>query len=174
MSKPVSADEALTPAMRDWVRATLPRLGPDLRFTRIGGGRSNLTYLVTGAEGGSAVLRRPPLGELLPSAHDMTRECTILRALQDTDVPVPEVLGFCADPDVAVHPFVLMGHVDGITVDSREAAAQLGSDARGAVGVRLAQTLAALHAVDVDHVGLGALGRRHGYAERQVRRWTRQ
>jgi aminoglycoside phosphotransferase (APT) family kinase protein len=166
-------DNAITEAMVAWVKHTVPGLGGDLAFRRIGSGRSNLTYLVE-ADGAEAVLRRPPLGELLPSAHDMAREHRILSALQDSAVAVAEILGFCDDPAISEHPFYVMSRVDGHTIDSDDAAGALDVPARAAVGQNLATTLATLHHVDIDEVGLGSLGRREGYAERQIRRWARQ
>ncbi|HYF26228.1 MAG TPA: phosphotransferase family protein [Baekduia sp.] len=163
----------VTDRMLTWA-GDVAGLRPPVAVERIGGGRSNLTFLLTGDGGRRAVLRRPPLGELLPSAHDMRREHRILHALASTDVPVPQVLGLSEDDTLCEHPFYVMAHVDGLVVDSAAAAGLLDPAARRTAGEQLAQALARLHRVDVDAVGLGDLGRRTGYAERQLRRWQAQ
>ena len=88
-----------------------------LRFSRIGQGYSNLTFLVTDADDRRWVLRRPPLGELLASAHDVAREHRILSALEGTDVPAPRVLGLCRDEGVSDVPLVLMEYIEGLVFD---------------------------------------------------------
>jgi aminoglycoside phosphotransferase (APT) family kinase protein len=98
--------------------------GP-LTFERIGNGQSNLTFAVSDAAGGRWVLRRPPLGTLLASAHDVAREYRILSALQQTAVPVPTTIALTDDPAVTDAPLVLMSHVDGLVIDSP----QLGEEA---------------------------------------------
>lgn len=143
-------------------------------FDLITGGRSNLTYRVTDAVGTTFVLRRPPTGNVLASAHDMVREHTIISAVGRTNVPVPTTMGVCHDVEVNGAPFYVMSLVDGVVLDSTEAAADLTFDQRRAAGEHLIDVLADLHAVDVDEVGLGDLAKRTGYVERQVRRWTVQ
>lgn len=147
---------------------------PPLRFERIVGGLSNLTFRVTDASGCRWVLRRPPLGHVLATAHDMAREARILSALAPTDVPVPPVVDLCTDESVNGAPFYVMDFVDGIIASSVERAAPLSEAARSQAGASLMATLAAIHSVDVDAVGLGDLGRRDGYVERQLSRWQRQ
>ncbi len=157
----------------------LPRLaawlGPaeDLDVRLIAGGRSNLTYRVVSG-GRTMVLRRPPLGHVLATAHDMHREYTVLTALAPTPVPVPATLAYCADPAVIGAPFYLMEYVDGVVY--RDAAALGGLDvaAGRALAEALADTLAALHAVDPAQVGLDGFGRPEGFLERQIRRWRAQ
>ena len=143
-------------------------------FDLIAGGRSNLTYRVTDAEGTRFVLRRPPLGHVLATAHDMAREFRIIAAVGSTKVPVPRALGLCTDESVNGANFYVMGYVDGVVLDSADKAAALPTDLRPAAAHHLIDVLAELHAVDVDAVGLGDLARRDGYIERQLKRWSTQ
>jgi aminoglycoside phosphotransferase (APT) family kinase protein len=145
-----------------------------LTFTLVAGGRSNLTYLVDDAAGHRYVLRRPPLGHLLPSAHDMSREHRILAALGRTTVPVPEVLGFCDDPAVSDRPFYVMEFVAGRIFRTLDDAASITPDERRRVSESLVDVLASLHALDVNAVGLGQLGKHDGYIARQLSRWHAQ
>jgi aminoglycoside phosphotransferase (APT) family kinase protein len=158
-----------------WFAANVPGARPPLAFRVIAGGHSNLTYLVLDSAGRSWVLRRPPLSGVLPSAHDMGREHRIIAALRDTQVPVPEAVGFCEDPSVTGAPFYVMGYVDGIVPrDERTVASTFDEPQRAAAARSLVEVLVALHEVDPVAVGLGDLGRRDGYIERQLRRWSRQ
>jgi aminoglycoside phosphotransferase (APT) family kinase protein len=143
-------------------------------FRLIVGGRSNLTYTVTDAVGHRYVLRRPPTGAVLATAHDMAREHRIIAAVGRTDVPVPPALGLCTDDGVNGAPFYVMGFVDGVVLDSAEKGAAMAPAMRRSAGLHLIDVLADLHAVDVDAVGLGDLAKREGYVERQVKRWTTQ
>jgi aminoglycoside phosphotransferase (APT) family kinase protein len=160
--------------LTDWLRVQLPDLTPPFDFTRIGEGQSNLTYRLADARGSAVVLRRPPRGEILASAHDMAREHTVLSALSEAGARVPKTLAYCADDGVCGAPFFLMEHVDGLVLSSVAAAETLDSDARGTVGQEMATTLAALHALDVDDIGLTGLRRPESLAERQLRRWASQ
>src|SRR4029079_5221327 len=144
------------------------------RFALIAGGRSNLTYAVTDANGRRVVLRRPPLAQVLATAHDMTREHRIISAVGKTAVPVPRALGVCTDVDVNGAPFYVMGFVDGVVLDSPERAELVSLAQRPRLSEHLFDVLAELHAVDVDAVGLGDLAKRDGYVERQVKRWSTQ
>ncbi|MFZ9481660.1 MAG: phosphotransferase family protein [Ilumatobacteraceae bacterium] len=143
-------------------------------FRLITGGRSNLTYRVIGADGTTFVLRRPPLGHVLATAHDMAREYRIIAAVGTTGVPVPRALGLCSDDEVNGAPFYVMAFVDGVVLDSPERAELLAPELRAAASEHLFDVLADLHAVDVDAVGLGDLAKREGYVERQVKRWSTQ
>lgn len=143
-------------------------------FALIAGGRSNLTYTVTDNNGERYVLRRPPLAQVLATAHDMAREHRIVSAVGSTDVPVPRVLGLCVDTAVNGAPFYVMSYVDGVVLDSPERAVQLPIGLRPTASEHLFDVLADLHAVDVDEVGLGDLAKREGYVERQVKRWSQQ
>ena len=140
----------------------------------ITGGRSNLTFRVTGADGRRFVVRRPPLGHVLATAHDMAREHRIISTVGRTDVPVPQTLGLCTDETVNGAPFYVMDYVDGVVLDSPEAAAHLPLELRRPACEHLVDVLADLHAADVDEIGLGDLARRDGYVERQIKRWTTQ
>jgi aminoglycoside phosphotransferase (APT) family kinase protein len=157
-----------------WFVEHAPNVEPPLSFELIAGGRSNLTYRVTDTEGHAWVLRRPPLGQVLATAHDMGREHRIISALAATDVPVAPVVGLCTDEAVNGAPFYVMGFVDGLVARNAEAASVLDARARARAGDQLADVLARIHAVDPDAVGLGDLGRKEGYVERQLKRWYGQ
>ena len=143
-------------------------------FDLIAGGRSNLTYRVTGADGARFVLRRPPLGHVLATAHDMAREHRIISAVGSTGVPVPPAVGLCTDEAVNGAPFYVMGFVDGVVLDSPARAEALPAHLRRPAAEHLVDVLADLHAVDIDAIGLGTLAKREGYVERQVKRWSAQ
>jgi aminoglycoside phosphotransferase (APT) family kinase protein len=160
------------PALQAWFTAHVPGAG-ELRAELISGGRSNLTYQLT--DGRSTwVLRRPPLGGLTPSAHDMAREYRVVAALRASGVPVAGAVGLCEDADVIGAPFAVVKHVPGRVVRTRTEL-----DAISDVDVRrcafaLVDVLARLHAVDPAAVGLADFGRPEGYLARQVSRWHDQ
>ncbi len=158
----------------DWLAANVSGVVPPFRFELIAGGRSNLTYRVTDARGRAVALRRPPVSHVLATAHDMAREHTVMRALQPTGVPVPRTLGLCTDTDVNGAPFYVMSFVEGHILRDEAASAQLSESVRAHASSSLVDTLAALHAVDVDDVGLGDFARREGYIARQLKRWHGQ
>jgi len=139
----------------------------------IAGGRSNLTYRLT-SPAGDLVLRRPPLGHVLPTAHDMAREYRVIAALHPTGFPVPEPLHLCPDPDVLGAPFYLMSYVDGWVIRGAEDVDALPPPAAARAGELLVRTLARLHGTDPYAIGLADFGRPEGYLERQVRRWYEQ
>jgi aminoglycoside phosphotransferase (APT) family kinase protein len=165
-------------------------------ITLIAGGRSNLTYRLDFAANGLAadgppanglaaggvaagnqrhiVLRRPPLGHVLPTAHDMRREYRVLSALAGTEVPVPAPVAFCADEDVIGAPFYVMQYVDGLVLRTEEDGAKVTPEQALQISRRLAETLAAIHRVDIAAVGLEGFGRPAGYLARQLARWQRQ
>ena len=157
-----------------WLEANIPGAVAPFPFELIAGGRANLTFKVAGADGTQFVLRRPPLGHVLATAHDMAREYRIIAAVGRTDVPVPPALGVCTDNEVNGAPFYVMGYVEGIVLDSPERAEALAPHLRVPTSEHLIDVLASLHAVDVDEVGLGDLAKREGYVERQVKRWSTQ
>ena len=143
----------------------------------IAGGRSNLTYrrAVSGPGGARLlVLRRPPLGHVLPTAHDMSREFRVLSALAGTQVPVARPVAFCDDVEVIGAPFYLMEHVPGAVLRSRRDTSVLTEPQAAELSERLADMLTAIHGVDIEAVGLGGLGRGAGYLTRQLGRWQRQ
>jgi aminoglycoside phosphotransferase (APT) family kinase protein len=161
-------------AIEAWFAANVPGAEPPLSFERISGGRSNLTYAVADAAGSRWALRRPPLGKRLGSAHDMSREHKVISALQATDVPVPPVIGFCEDESVNGAPFYVMDFVEGPILRVRDDAGTFPESERHEIGERVVDTLVAIHAVDVDEVGLGELGRKQDYVARQLHRWHGQ
>ena len=146
----------------DWFARHVPAASAPLEFQLIAGGHSNLTYSVTDATGARWVLRRPPLGQVLATAHDMGREHRIISALGPTDVPVPPTVGLCTDAAVNGAPFYVMDFVDGRVIRSHADAESLGPDERRRAGESIVDVMAAIHAVDVDAVGLGDLGQEAG------------
>ena len=157
-----------------WLAEHVGTVGP-LRFERLAGGHSNLTYRIDDAEGRRVVLRRPPEGHLLPTAHDMGREHRLISALGPTDVPVPPALAHCTDDSVIGAPFYVMGHVDGVVLHTAEIAEHaFPEEARATIGRSFIDVLARLHAVDPDTVGLGDLSRKEDYIARQLKTWWRQ
>ena len=166
----------LTPTMIGRVKREVPELDEHVEAQVLVGGRSNLTFLLTGAGGHRFVLRRPPLGEMLASAHDMAREWSYISALQNTPVPVANGRFLCTDPAVSAFPFYVMEYVDGYVLEQTDDATALGIEARRAVGLAVIDTLAALHAVDPATVGLATAERAasKSYIRRQLDRWRRQ
>lgn len=161
-------------ALQRWLSVNAPEISPPVRLELVSAGRSNLTYLLTDTRGQRYVLRRPPAGTLLASAHDVGREYHIISALADSAFPLPQTVAECSDPGVIGAPFFVMRFVPGTIVTDPVAARSLRADVRQHVGTALATTLARLHAVDLEQVGLGDLRRRRGYVERQLSRWGRQ
>jgi aminoglycoside phosphotransferase (APT) family kinase protein len=157
-----------------WILERRPDLVAPLEFELITGGASNLTYRVTDRDGTLLVLRRPPTGHILASAHDMSREHRIMAALRDTPVPVPPMIGLCQDDTVNGADFYVMGFVDGQIIFDLAAGEAIEPALRPVMTNSLTDTLAALHALDPDEVGLGDLGRKDDYCARQLRRWKRQ
>ena len=153
--------------------AGLADLGELRAVQLISGGRSNLTYRVD-LDGGQIVLRRPPLGHVLPTAHDMNREYRVLTALDGTAVPVPKPLANCQDTEVIGAPFYLMQHVDGLVLRTMQDGQILTRAQAAELSDLLAQTLAAIHGVDYKAVGLETFGRPDGYLARQLSRWQKQ
>ena len=173
-------DESLGPegyqvdAVEAWIDANVEGLKTPLKWTRLEGGHSNLTYQLEDANGRLAVIRRPPQGELLPKAHDMSREWALISALGPTDVPVPEALGFCESPDVTGAWFYVMGHINGKPLyNSDDTNAIVPQSERRKMAFNFIDVLAALHSVDPDEVGLGELGKRDSYVGRQLKTWYR-
>jgi len=148
---------------------------PPLRFSLITGGHSNLTYRVEDAAGRRTVLRRPPTGAVLATAHDMAREHRILTALGSSAVPVPRTLALCEDDSVNDAPFYVMDYVDGAVLTTPEITAErVPESKREALGLHVIDVLAELHRIEPSDVGLGDLGRREAYLARQLGRWKKQ
>jgi aminoglycoside phosphotransferase (APT) family kinase protein len=161
-------------ALTRWLDAARPglRSGP-LQGAVVAGGKSNLTYRIT--DGTSAwALRRPPLAHVLPTAHDMVREYTVMSALGPTAVPVPHTIALCTDEDVLGARFYLMSFVDGVVLDRPEAIAKLTPALARSTCDQLMDTLVTLHDVEPASVGLAEFGRPDGFLARQLRRWTQQ
>jgi aminoglycoside phosphotransferase (APT) family kinase protein len=180
VSDDLRTDQTLEPPGLDigpfqhWFDSALPgqTAGP-LTATLLAGGKSNLTYSVSDREH-RWIVRRPPLGHVLATAHDMHREYRVMAALHDTSVPVPRMYAHCADPAVIGAPFYVMEFVDGTVYRSADELAATGRDATAAIAAAMVTVLADLHRVDVHRVGLDDLGRPDGYLQRQVNRWARQ
>ncbi|MFE3857896.1 phosphotransferase family protein [Streptomyces griseorubiginosus] len=179
----MSATDIVTPAgspigldvgaLRKWIGELVPDFDGPVRARLLQGGRSNLTYEIQ-AGPHHWVLRRPPLGTLTPSAHDMAREYRVVAALHGTGVPVAAPVGLCEDRSVIGAPFAVVEFVDGTVVRSAQDAALLSADEQRGCALALVDRLAALHAVDPAAVGLAEFGRPEGYLARQLKRWRGQ
>ena len=159
--------------MSSWLRREL-RLVDPLSSASISGGWSNITYAVTDGVGRRVVIRRPPAGHRGGGAHDVLREAMIVDALRGTAVPVPVVVGRCADESVAGFPFYVMDYLPATVVGSVTVARQVAPPARRDLGLELVDVLADLQVVDIDAAGLSSLRRSTPYLRRQLRRWTEQ
>ena len=156
-----------------WLSSTVPGAGATLSATLIAGGKSNLTYRVTDGDS-SWIVRRPPVGELLATAHDMSREYRMMSALAPTAVPVPVMYGFCDDTSVLGAPFYVMAEIDGTPYRQAAELKDLGAERTRLISERLVDTLVAVHSVDPASVGLTDFGRPEGFLGRQVGRWHKQ
>jgi aminoglycoside phosphotransferase (APT) family kinase protein len=167
-----------TATLERWLREHRPELvatGP-LEAQLLQGGRSNLTYRLTSGDT-TFVLRRPPLGHVQATAHDMAREFRIISALAGSAVPVPSAILLHDDTDGAAGvgaPFYLMDFVAGRVIASPRDNVGFTAEQLRALSMSLAETLAALHDLDPQSVGLDGFGRPEGYLERQLRRWATQ
>ena len=158
-----------------WFRENIEGAEPPLEFDLIAGGHSNLTFRVTDRGGNHFVLRRPPTGAVIATAHDMAREHRIISALEQTPVPVPSALGLCEDPSVNDAPFYIMNFIDGhVLADAVKTAEVFPLESRSDLGAEVVGVLAKLHRVDPAAVGLGELGRTEAYLARQLKRWRTQ
>jgi aminoglycoside phosphotransferase (APT) family kinase protein len=156
-----------------WLRSNLAGVQGELSACLVTGGKSNLTYEVT--DGTTAwIVRRPPLGHVLATAHDMAREYRVMRALAGTPVPVPATHLICEDDSVIGAPFYVMARVTGTPYRHAAELEPLGSERTRTIALRLMDTLAALHEVDPGPVGLADFGRAEGYLQRQLSRWHKQ
>lgn len=159
-----------------WLAANIEGAEPPFTFEFITGGHSNLTFKVTASDGRRLVLRRPPLGAVLATAHDMGREHTIISAVGRTSVPVPRTLGLCQDETVNGAPFYVMDFVDGVVLHDGDITAEAVPDhaIRGKLSQSVVEVLADLHLADPDAIGLGDLARKDAYLDRQLKRWRGQ
>jgi aminoglycoside phosphotransferase (APT) family kinase protein len=158
-----------------WLRAALPdrHAGGPWTAEVISGGLSNITYRLH-LPTGTVILRRPPLGPLLPSAHDMAREHRVLTALHPTVVPVPLTHALCTDSEVVGAPFYVMAEARGDILRTAQDTAALPAATRGALAESFVGVLADLHGIDPGAVGLADYGRPAGFIARQLRRWGEQ
>ena len=159
-----------------WLDENIAGTRGPYRFEYITGGHSNLTYKVAAADGTHLVLRRPPLGSVLATAHDMGREFRIISGVGNTEVPVPAALGLCEDDEVNGSPFYIMSYVDGVVLHDAEVAdAEMPNHAaRHNLAGDVVDVLAKLHRAVPDDIGLGDLGRTEAYLDRQLKRWKNQ
>jgi aminoglycoside phosphotransferase (APT) family kinase protein len=139
----------------------------------IAGGKSNITYEVTDGLH-TWIVRRPPLGQLLATAHDMAREYRVITALRPTSVPVPETLAMCSDPAVIGAPFYVMEKVAGTPYRQARQLQPLGAERTRRISERVVDTLLTLHGVEPAAIGLSDFGRPEGFLGRQVQRWKKQ
>jgi len=160
--------------LQGWLEKECPGMvAGGLSASLIQGGRSNLTYNVSDGSH-HWIVRRPPLGTIMATAHDMRREYTIAKALAPTEVPVAGMLAYCEDKGVLGADFYVMERVDGVPYRHAGEISPLGSARTAAIGTELVRTLAQLHRVDPARVGLGDFGRPEGFLGRQVNRWKKQ
>ncbi|MFT4088729.1 MAG: phosphotransferase family protein [Gordonia sp. (in: high G+C Gram-positive bacteria)] len=159
--------------LRPWFAENVEPVDGEITAELIAGGKSNLTYRLA-ADGKEWILRRPPVGRLLATAHDMGREYTVISALAPTEVPVPTAYAFTDDADVLGAPFYVMAKIDGYPYRRASELEPLGAERTRAISERLVDTLAALHRVDPGEVGLSEFGRPAGFLGRQVSRWRKQ
>ena len=168
----VTLPHGISEHVEGWLTSQIPGATAPFEYTQIAGGHSNLTFKVDDAKGHKYVLRRPPLGHRLASAHDMTREYKIIAGLSSSAVPVAPALVLCTDEAVNELPFYVMSFVDGHVIrDKASAETLLGPAGCQRASESIVDTMAAIHAVDLDAAGLSDLGRHEGYIARQLKRW---
>jgi len=157
----------------EWLTRLVPESTGEWTATRLAGGRSNLTYEVTDGTT-TLIVRRPPLGHVLATAHDMSREFRVMAALADGAVPVPQMYGLCEDPMIMGAPFCVMERVSGRSYRRAAELAPLGPERVRVISERLVDVLVTLHLIDPVEVGLADFGRPDGFLVRQVGRWKKQ
>ncbi len=157
-----------------WLEGRIEGLKSPLAWKRLTGGHSNITYMLQAASGKRFVIRRPPIGNLLPGAHDMKREWSLISGLGQANFPVPGALAFCDDKEIADAPFYVMTYEDGLTLrTAQDVEVSVATDKRVAVANSLIDTLALLHSLQPEEIGLGQLGKKEGYVGRQITTWYR-
>ncbi len=170
--EPEGADRLDIAKLSEWMEANVEGFQGPLSLTKFKGGQSNPTYKIE-APSGNYVLRRKPFGQLLPSAHAVDREFRVQSGLMGSDFPVARQYGLCTDESVVGSWFYVMGMVDGRTIWD----GSMPNDApeyRRETYMAMIDTLAQLHSVDVEKVGLSEFGKPGNYFGRQVDRWTKQ
>ncbi|MEC7517886.1 MAG: phosphotransferase family protein, partial [Pseudomonadota bacterium] len=169
-----SAEGYDIPAVEAWIAANTDYFKPPFSWTRLEGGHSNLTYRLEDASGKRAVIRRPPMGELLPKAHDMNREWSLIAAFAPQGFPVPEPIGFCEDLSITGALFYVMGFSEGRPLfSSEDTLAWVPETQRTTLAYSFIDTLADMHVLDPDAIGLSALGKKEDYVGRQIKAWYR-
>ena len=171
-SNALSAHTLDEPALRSYLGDHLPSTGQLLSVTKLGGGQSNPTFMLT-TETGLLILRRKPPGQLLESAHAIEREYRVMQALADTEVPVPEMHLLCEDESILGSAFFIMEYIPGHTLIAGDMK-KLSSESAANVYTDMIRVLAAMHSLDVDQLGLADYGPRTNYFARQVARWASQ
>lgn len=160
--------------LRHWLTTTVPTFGSEFTYQLLAGGRSNVSYRLTDTAGRSIVVRRPPLGHVMPSAHDMSREYKVMTGLHSVGFPTPKALGLCTDDSVIGANFMVMDFVTGRTIDTEQVAVLLSATEADMMSCSLVDTLAQLHRIEPSAAGLGDLGKPIGFLSRQVKRWGQQ
>ena len=179
MNKNESADTRVAegydiPAVEAWIAKNTDYFTPPFSWTRLEGGHSNLTYRLQDSSGKKAVIRRPPMGELLPKAHDMNREWSLIAAFAPHGFPVPEPIGFCEDMSVTGALFYVMGFSDGRPLFKVEDTLEwVPESQRATLAYSFIDTLADMHSLDPDAIGLTSLGKKEDYIGRQIKAWYR-
>jgi aminoglycoside phosphotransferase (APT) family kinase protein len=156
-----------------WLEKRIEGFVGPVAAQRFKGGQSNPTFLLTDARGQRYVLRKQPHGALLPSAHALDREYRVMKALERTEVPVARMLAYCDDLTVIGTTFYVMEFVDG-RIFWDPSLPELDETHRAGVYQDMNRVIAALHRIDPEAVGLADYGKRSGFFERQVSRWTKQ
>jgi len=168
----VTLPNGISENVESWLVANIDGAVAPFHYTQIAGGHSNLTFKVDDAAGHSYVLRRPPLGHRLASAHDMGREHRIIAGLAHSAVPVAPALGLCTDENVNELPFYVMSFVGGHVIREKSVAESLlGESGCRRASESIVDTMAAIHGVDLVAAGLNDLGKHEGYIARQLKRW---
>lgn len=155
------------PQVSNWISRNVADFRAPYDFQLIAGGRSNLTFQVTDADGKRVILRRPPISHVLPTAHDMTREHRILTGLDKVVFPSPKPIALCLDSEVNDYPFYIMEKVEGHILKEEKYVDSTFPEAsdRRRMSENLVETLVNLHSFNPDEIGLGDLGRKDGYIE---------
>ena len=157
-----------------FLQSEAPEIGPVLSIKRFPGGFSNLTYCLQTAET-AYVLRRPPLGAAIQSAHDMGREYRVLQLLKPHYAKIPAPLAYCDNPDLIGAPFYIMERMQGVILRAHNTPGmQLAPDVLRRISEALVDNLVALHAIDIETTGLVQLGKPEGYVHRQVEGWIKR
>ncbi|MBY0399440.1 phosphotransferase family protein, partial [Myxococcota bacterium] len=165
------------PAVTRWMKQNVASAEGELSFHLVAAGGSNLTYRVESSSGHRFALRRPPERARIATAHDMSREWKIMAALDahpECGVPVPAALAYCDDPSILGAEFYVMAFAEGRILRGPAEAADMDTARCRRAADSLIDVQVAMHTLDADAVGLGDLGRRDAYVERQLSRWLRQ